>query len=232
MVVALIPAAGRGERLGSRTVPKQFLPLAGVPVLVHTLRRVQSVPEIDAIVVAVPEAYRDYVRQLCREYALEKVCRIVSGGVQRQDSVACTLQTEEAAAADYLLVHDAVRPFTPPELFQRVLEAARLYGAAVPGLPPTETLKRIAPDGAVVQTVVREQFRFIQTPQAFRRELLQRAYAFAQEHHLSATDDAALVEALGHPVYVVEGVRENIKLTYPADFLLAECLLSQQQGSR
>ncbi|GBD06731.1 2-C-methyl-D-erythritol 4-phosphate cytidylyltransferase [bacterium HR21] len=223
MVVALVPAAGHGERFGS-TTPKQFLPLNGVPVLIRTLQRLCQLPDIAAVVVAVPAAWLEFSRQLCQQYGFGSTVRLVIGGEERQDSVARALQTEEVSEAEFVVIHDAVRPFAPAELFQRVLQAARQHGAAVPGLPPTETVKETTPEGFVRQTLPRERLRLIQTPQAFRRELLQRAYDAALQHHLRATDDAALVEALGHPVAIIEGVPENLKITHPLDWALAELL--------
>lgn len=224
MVVAIVPAAGSGTRLKA-SVPKQFLPLRDVPLIVRTLQAVEQVPEIAAAVVAIPEGYAAQLRHLCSQYQLRKVSRIIVGGARRQDSVAKALQTEEARQAEYIVIHDAVRPLVPHWLFQRVLEAAQRYGAAVPGLPPTDTVKEVAADGTVCRTLQREQLRLIQTPQAFRLELLARAYQAAAQQGWEGTDDAALVEALGHPVAIVDGAPENLKITHPLDFRLAESLL-------
>ncbi len=229
MVVAIIPAAGYGKRL-QFPIPKQFLPVHNVPLVVHTLRLLERVPEIGAVVVAVSSEYTERLQQLCRDYNLCKVCRIVSGGAERQDSVANALRTEEARKAEYLIIHDAVRPLAPPELFQRVLQAAQRYGAAIPGIPPSDTIKEITLENTVRQTLPRERLRLIQTPQAFRRELLEEAYRAAMQRGWYATDDAALVEALGHPVAVVEGAWENIKITHPSDIALAEYLLARQRS--
>ncbi len=230
MVVAIVPAAGYGERFGSE-VPKQFMPLRGIPVLIRTLQRIAHVPEVAAIVVAVPEGWLDWCHRLCYEHGLSRGVHLLTGGEERQDSVARALQTEEVGRAEYVLVHDAVRPFASVELFQRVLAAARQHGAAVPGLPPAETVKEATADGFVRQTLPRERLRLIQTPQAFRRELLQQAYSAAARHGLRATDDAALVEALGHPVAIVEGMRENLKITYPSDWALAELVVCSEGSS-
>lgn len=228
MVVAIVPAAGQGQRFGG-TIPKQFLPLNGIPVLIRTLQRLRQLPELGAIVVAVPAAWLDFSRRLCQEHGCDGAVRLVIGGGERQESVARALRVEEASRADFVVVHDAVRPFAPAELFRRVLEAARQHGAAVPGVVPTETIKETTPEGFVQQTIPRERLRLIQTPQAFRRDLLQRAYEAAFQHHFRATDDAALVEALGHPVVVVEGAPENLKITHPLDWALAQLLTHAEQ---
>ncbi len=226
MVVAIVPAAGLGTRLNA-PLPKQFLPLRNRPLIVRTLQAIENVPEITAAVVAIPEGYAAQLRHLCSEYQLSKVRRIVVGGATRQDSVAQALQAEEVRQAAYVVIHDAVRPLAPCWLFQRVLEAARQYGAAVPGLAPTDTVKEITANGIICRTLQRERLRLIQTPQAFRRELLEQAYRAAAQCGWEGTDDAALVEALGHAVAVVEGAPENIKITYPLDLIVAEHLLEQ-----
>jgi 2-C-methyl-D-erythritol 4-phosphate cytidylyltransferase len=226
-VVAIVPAAGRGERFGA-SVPKQFLPLQGIPIIVHTLRCMQAVEDIHAVIVAVPAGFEELVHTLCREHGLSKVHRIIPGGKERQESVALALQSPEVATAELLVVHDGVRPFASPALFRAVVAAARQYGAAVPGIPPPDTVKWVSSDGMVQQTLPREHLRLIQTPQAFRRELLQRAYEAACRRGLRATDDAGLVEALGHPIAVVPGIPENIKITHAADLAFAEALLHQR----
>ncbi|MCS7177240.1 MAG: 2-C-methyl-D-erythritol 4-phosphate cytidylyltransferase [Candidatus Kapabacteria bacterium] len=226
MVVAVVAAAGSGTRIGGK-LPKQFLHLCGYPLIVYSLRTLQLVPSVDAVLVTVPQGYEESLLHLCREQGFTKVRRIVCGGPERQDSVANALQTEEVAGADYILVHDAVRPLAPAELFERVLAAARRHGAAVPGVPAVDTIKELDACRNVLRTLPRESLRYIQTPQAFRSDLLLRAYAEATQKGLRATDDAALVELLGHPVYVVDGAPENIKVTYPHDLIVAEALLQR-----
>ena len=216
-VTAIVPAAGRGQRMGAER-PKQYLPLGGRPVLWHVLARLEASPLVTDIVLVVRREDIDYCRRhLSTSGGFAKVSALVPGGAERSGSVYRGLQETRA---DMVLVHDAVRPFISEELLERVVAATREHGAALPALPVVETIKEVAGD-RVVGTPRRERLWQAQTPQGFDRELLLRAY-HATGTDAMATDDAALVERLGHAVCVVPGEVDNRKLTTPEDLAWAE----------
>lgn len=222
--VAIIPAGGAGKRMASG-VPKQYLPLAGVPVLVRTLRAFQLAEAVDEILLAVPEGDIGEVREtIVARWRLSKVGRVVAGGPERQDSVRNALQhvREEHGI---VLVHDGVRPFIGGDLIGRVVAAAEAFGAATVGVPVKETVKEAGGDGWVIRTVARDGLWLTQTPQGFRREILVAAYDRAVQEGFRGTDDASLVERMGTPVRMVPGEVDNIKLTTPEDFALGEVLV-------
>jgi 2-C-methyl-D-erythritol 4-phosphate cytidylyltransferase len=217
-VAVLVPAAGAGVRLGPG-VPKALRLLAGEPLLVHAIRRVAAAPSVRWIVVAAPAADVETVRALLAPVA---PVAVVSGGAERQDSVAAAL----AAVPDDLeivLVHDAARALAPPELVEAVAAAVREgRPAVIPVLPVVDTVKEIGPDGRVLGTVDRSALRRVQTPQGFRRAVLAAAHAGAAD---PLTDDAGLVEKAGVPVACVPGSELAIKITRPLDLVIAEALL-------
>lgn len=216
-ITAIIPAAGRGQRMGADR-PKQYLPLGGRPVLWHVLARLEASPLVTDIVLVVRREDMDYCRsQLSESGGFAKVVAFVPGGAERSASVYRGLLETRA---DMVLVHDAVRPFISEGLLERVVAATREHGAALPALPVVETIKEVA-DDLVVGTPRRERLWQAQTPQGFDRELLLRAYHAAGTDAV-ATDDAALVERLGHTVCVVPGEADNRKLTTPEDLAWAE----------
>lgn len=214
--VAIIPAAGVGKRFGGPQ-PKQYTTVAGIPVLVHTIRVFQRCGLIDGIVVAVSKEYRETLEALVEDYALNKVRDILIGGSERQDSVAAALQSPTARTADIVLVHDAVRPCVSDELVLRVISAAQHFDAAVPGITPSDTIKEIDADGFVLRTPPRSGLRAVQTPQGFKRSLLQSALAHVRSRGIRVTDDASAVEAFGHRVVLIDGETDNIKLTTRSD---------------
>lgn len=212
-LAVLIPAGGLGTRLGRRT-PKQFLRLGGAPILAATLRHFTHHPDVTAIVVAAPEAHVARTRRLVGRAGRRPV-EVVTGGPTRQDSVWLALQAAPAAA-DIVVVHDAVRPFIDRRLIDAVVAAAAEHGAAICALPVAETVKRVR-DGAVEATLDRSGLWAVQTPQAFRPALLREAHDKARRDGVVGTDDAMLVERLGHPVRVVPGRAGNVKITTPDD---------------
>ena len=222
---AVIVAGGRGVRMGG-DVPKQFLPLLGEPVLMHTLRRFHEAA-VDLIVVVLPQAQHEYWQQLCRQHDFRLPHRVAAGGSERfhsvQNGLSLLPDDEEALVA----VHDGVRPLVAPDTIRRCYEEAERSGAAIPTTPVVETLRSLQPDGSSC-TVPRDRFRLVQTPQVFRLGLLRQAYL--QPFQPAFTDDASVVEAMGHPVALVEGNRENLKLTTPADLLMAESLMERLKG--
>ncbi|NLC71270.1 MAG: 2-C-methyl-D-erythritol 4-phosphate cytidylyltransferase [Desulfuromonadaceae bacterium] len=224
-VVALIPAAGCGRRFGPG-VRKQFLHLGGRPVVVRTLEIFQNHPLIDKIFLIVPADETDCCRQeIVAGYGLAKIAGVVSGGEERQDSVANGLFACGSEADDIVVIHDGVRPMFPAEKLGQVILMARQNGACIVGVPVKDTLKEVA-GGVICGTPDRSRLWQAQTPQAFRYDIIRRAYEAALEGGVRATDDAALVERLGVKVRMIEGSYRNIKITTPEDLLLAEAFLA------
>jgi len=211
-------------------VPKQFLTLGGQPLLVHSLRVLEAADQIDGIILAVPEGDREFcLTEIVSRHEFKKVTNIVAGGDQRQDSVGRALfaVSEET---ELVLVHDAVRPFLTLEMIRLVIEQATKHGAAMVAIPMRDTVKQVGPDRLIERTVDRRNLWLAQTPQAFRRKLLREAHQKAERDGFQATDDAQLVERLGHRVAVVEGSTENIKVTRPEDLAIGEAILAARQA--
>ncbi len=228
-VVALVLAAGRGERLG-RELPKGFVALAGRPLLLHALEAMAVVPEIDRVVPVIPAAAaRRYAILEPELAAIPKLAEPVIGGRERQDSVGAGLASL-GAEARLVAVHDAARPLVRPEAVARVVAAARRTGAAVLVAPVDDTIKRVR-GGRVVETPPRSECFAAQTPQVFRVEILREALEKARAEGRLATDDAQLVEWLGVPVTAVEGDPDNLKITHPQDLAVAERLLRERKSS-
>lgn len=215
-VGVLVPAAGRGERLGGG--PKALRSLAGEPLLLHAVRRLRAAAGVGPVVVAAPPDRLAEVRRLLSDQAL-----VVAGGADRHESVAAALAALPPEA-DLVLVHDAARCLVPVDVVGRVIAALHAGApAVVPVVPLPDTVKQV--DGhAVVRTLARGDLRAVQTPQGFARAVLERAHADATG---PATDDAALVEALGVPVSTVPGAPEGFKITGPLDLVLAEALVGR-----
>ena len=232
LVVALVPAAGRGLRMGG-SVPKQFLSLGGEPLIIQSLRMLQAAPVIDRIILAVPSAEVEYCEdEIVSRYGFTKVTKIVVGGAERQDSVRCAL-AEVPSDTEIVLIHDAVRPFVTLRMITEVVTMARKEGAAIIALPMRDTVKQVRTDGMIERTVDRAALWLAQTPQAFRRDWIETAHRKAHAEGVRATDDAFLVEWLGHSVAVVEGSGENIKVTRPEDLVIGEAILaSRKTGGR
>lgn len=237
-VVALVPAAGRGERMrralgaagdGDRGIGpgKLFLPLAGRPILRRTLDALQASPAIEAIWVAAPPGQAGLFAARLHDWGLERVS-VIEGGESRQESVRRLVEALPASV-EWVVVHDGARPLVDPALVDRVLAAALREGAAACGLPVHETVKRVGPDGLVVETVDRSGLWTVQTPQVFRRELLLEAHRRALADGVSGTDDAVLVERAGHPVRMVPGSPANVKVTTPDDLARAEAWLGRER---
>lgn len=209
-VIVIVPAGGAGARMGMR-LPKQYLTIAGVPVLVHTVRALGRARAVEGIVVAAPAERVEATRALLARHRLGRVSAVVAGGADRQESVWRGLQATPAGV-EWVVVHDAVRPFVTAALVDAVLAAARLSGAATCGVAVSETVKRVR-DSMVEATLDREGLWLVQTPQAFRRELLWEAHDKARRDGVTGTDDAVLVERLGGRVAMVPGAPENLKIT-------------------
>lgn len=229
--VALVPAAGRGLRMGGH-VPKQFLLLGGQPILVHSLRILQASPFIHEIILAVPQAERQYcLDQIVATGEFGKVTKIVPGGERRQDSVRHAL-AEVSEDTEIVLVHDAVRPFLTEDMVRKVVAAAAEQGAAIIALPMRDTVKYVGVGGVIERTVDRRPLWLAQTPQAFRRSWLEEGHRKAHLDGIHATDDAHLVELIGKPVVVIEGSGENIKVTKPEDLVIGEAILNSRTAAR
>jgi 2-C-methyl-D-erythritol 4-phosphate cytidylyltransferase len=214
---AIIVAAGAGTRFGE---PKQFAYLKGKPVLEWTLEAFQAHPEVEAIVLVLPDD--EGLKHYRLRYA--KVVDCVRGGERRQDSVWQGFRLLDAAAPEVILVHDGARPLVGPELVSRVIAAARADGAAVPVLAIEDTVKDVR-EGRVAGTVDRTFLARAQTPQGFRFEVLKKALEAARRDRFYGTDEAALAERLGIPVTAVAGDPRNVKITTPVDMNIAEALL-------
>jgi 2-C-methyl-D-erythritol 4-phosphate cytidylyltransferase/2-C-methyl-D-erythritol 2,4-cyclodiphosphate synthase len=225
MVGAVIVAAGRGARMGAPT-NKVFLPLRGEPVLTWTVRAFEQSDAIGAMVLVAHPDEIAAVSGLLEAAAFVKVAAIVAGGEERAESVRAGLAALPGVA-DLVAVHDGARPLVSPGLIAACVAACREHGAVVPALPQMETMKRASPDGAFRETVDRRDLYAVQTPQVFRRDWLEAAYARAAEEGYSGTDDASLVERLGYPVRWVAGERANLKITLPEDMEMAEALLAR-----
>lgn len=222
--VALVLAAGRGVRMGS---PKAFLPLGGKPLLAWTLLAFESLPWIQEIVAVV--AQED--TQRCQEevimpYGIVKA-RVAVGGKERQDSLANGFEAIGAPCC-LVAVHDGARPFVEANTVKTALAVAKEDGAAVVAVPAKDTVKVVDAHGWVQETLDRQRLWMVQTPQVYRYEVLKVALEEAHRHGRSATDDAALVEALGRPVRIVPGSYENIKITTPEDLLFAEVIVQER----
>jgi 2-C-methyl-D-erythritol 4-phosphate cytidylyltransferase len=235
-VIVIIPAAGLGSRMAGaatgKAPAKQFTELNGIPVLIHTLRKFASVPAVSEIVIALRKSEAENFAPRLEQEKFAKPVRIVEGGEHRQESVSKALQAISAADSDLVLVHDAVRPFVDRDVIASVIEAAAKHGAAIAALPAVDTIKQVdrTADGAVVNaTIPREHIVLVQTPQGFRFHLLKQAFEEAARDGFTGTDEASVVERMGHAVAVVMGSPRNIKITTPLDLELAEFYAAQEE---
>jgi len=241
-VFVIIPAAGLGTRMGGLTAgakpvrvtatSKQFAEIGGAPILIHTLRKFDVVPEVSQMVLALRAEDAAAFRPRLQKEGLRKKVTIVDGGEHRQQSVANGLASIDAEPDDVVLAHDAVRPFVDAEIIRNVILAAVRHGAAIAGLPAQDTIKQVertAEGAIVVSTIPRARVVMAQTPQGFLYDVLKKAFDEAQNDGFQGTDEASLVERTGHVVAVVMGSPQNIKITTPADLELAEFLLGQEQ---
>lgn len=228
-VVAIIPAAGSGLRMRCK-VPKQFLKIDGRPVLALTLDAFENCSAVDAVILVVPPVEVEYCRRaIVGRYCLKKVGAVLAGGETRCDSVRLGM-TAAGDGFELVVIHDGVRPLVKPLLIERVIEAARISGAAIAGIPARDTVKEV--DGElVVKTYDREKVWLAQTPQAFRFSILVDAHERSGSGcFVEPTDDASLVERAGGTVVVVPGDEDNIKVTTPRDIAMVKFLRSKAHG--
>jgi 2-C-methyl-D-erythritol 4-phosphate cytidylyltransferase len=229
--VAIVPAAGTGNRMGGER-SKQYLTLAGMPILVHTLKVFDECPLVDGLLVVVPPQDIEFVRDTVLEpWRLKKVAGVIAGGKERQDSVRAGVEALDRET-DLVIVHDAVRPFITIELISQCIRAAREEGAITVGVPAKDTVKEVAPDGRVLRTCDRSLMWLTQTPQAFRRNIIENAHRAAVRDGFRGTDDTSLVERLGIAVRMIRGEYSNIKIPTPDDLILAETMLAGRRESR
>jgi len=215
----VLAAGGRGRRFG-RAVPKQFLKLRGKPILQHSLERFAGLAAVREIVVVVPEEHARRAAAIIRRSGVRRRCQVVAGGAERQESVGRGLRALDPACR-IVLVHDAARPLVSAAVVERVIRATRRFGAAMAALRVSDTIKREGQRGFATETVRREQLWAAQTPQGFRRSLLERAHRQAVQEGVVGTDEASLLERMGKKVRLVEGSPKNLKITTREDFLLA-----------
>ncbi len=224
-VLAIIPAAGAGVRMGGET-PKQFLSLEGVPIVVHTLRKFSDADTIDEIYLGVRPEDMDRAHAEIQRESFSKPVRVVAGGVTRQQTVTLALR-EVRSNAEIVVVHDAVRPFVTTEMIRLAVEAARKSGAAILGIPSVDTVKQVERQ-TILGTIPRERIVLAQTPQAFHFDVLKEACDRAEADGYEGTDESSLVERLGRTVTVLMGSDRNIKITKPSDLPLARLFLAQE----
>ena len=224
----IIVAGGKGLRMGS-DIPKQFLPIGGKPVLMRTLERFRAYSEALQIILVLPETQQNYWRKLCQQYDFQVDYQIANGGQTRFHSVQNGLALIPDDAEGVVGVHDGVRPFPSIEVIARCYETARTAKAVIPVIPIVETVRQILPSNQSNPntpssiTVPRDQYRLVQTPQTFDIQLLKAANR--QPYNDGFTDDASVVESYGHQITLVDGNRENIKITTPYDLKIAEILI-------
>lgn len=216
---SIIVAGGRGSRMGSE-LPKQFLPIGGKPVLMHTLEAFYNYNAQVQLILALPVDQQTYWAQLCSEHHFTIPLQVVDGGETRFHSVLHALSFVEGDGL--VAVHDGVRPFVHPDTIDRCFASAFEHGAAIPVVDVVDSMRKVS--GETSKAVSRADYRLVQTPQVFDITLLKDAYH--QPYQPSFTDDASVVEAFGHDIALTAGNRENIKITTPFDLIIAEALLA------
>jgi len=225
-VLAIIPAAGTGIRMGG-TTPKQFLSLEGVPIFVHTLRKFAASDAIDEIFLGVRPEEMDRAFQEISKENFAKTVRLLAGGASRMETVARCLD-QAPPDTDVVVVHDAVRPFVELAMINQIVDAAREDGAAILGIPSVDTVKKVERQ-IIIGTIPRERIVLAQTPQAFRYTVLRQAFDRALAEGYYGTDESSLVEHDGHTVKVLMGSDRNIKITKPSDLPLARLFIAQER---
>jgi 2-C-methyl-D-erythritol 4-phosphate cytidylyltransferase/2-C-methyl-D-erythritol 2,4-cyclodiphosphate synthase len=228
-IAAVIAAGGTGSRIGA-SQPKQFLEVAGKPILVRTVEAILALERVVRVVIALPAEHISRAEEMFAPTLWPVPVLCVPGGPTRQESVRLGCM-KTPADVDILLVHDAVRPFCDLEMLRRVVAAAWRTGGAVPGLPATETIQRVSRRGRVLKTPPREELCAIQTPQCFRAAVLRSALERAARENFEGTDESSVVRWAGHTVLVVQGSPENIKITRPLDLEIAERLVADKERS-
>jgi len=222
MIIAVIPSAGKGERLNFKK-PKQFLEIKGKPLFIYTLQKFEKHPQIDGIVLSVSSEYIKETEKLISFYNLKKVLKITEGGKTRQESVFKGIEVSPPET-EIFLIHDAVRPFVSLALISEVIENTKIFGACVPAIPVRDTLNRVFLR-EVKENVDRTNLFCIQTPQGIRAKILRHLLERAQKENLIFSDESTLLLHYGYRVRIVDGSFINYKITYPEDLFLAEKLI-------
>jgi len=225
MIVAIIPSAGKGERLKAEK-PKQFLEIKGVPLFIYTLLKFEKHPEVEGIVISVSPKYIKFTEKLVSSFGLKKVLEIVEGGKTRQESVFYGVKASPPQTKIFL-VHDAVRPFVSLNLISKIIKTTKIFGASVPAIPVRDTLNKVI-DEKVVENIERTNLFCIQTPQGVKAEILKNVLEIAQKENLVFPDESSLLLHYGYKVKITEGSFINFKITYPEDFFLAEKLIDHK----
>ena len=223
MATAIFPAAGQSRRMRSAT-NKNFLELAGQPILIHTLLKFSKSDKIDNLIIAAASDEVVIIEEMLTNYKDLKPFQVVVGGSERQYSIANALKVV-SDDCDVVLVHDAARPLVSVDTIDSVVEAAKIYGGAIAAMPEKNTIKIIDGNDFVVDTPPRSKLVSVQTPQGFKREIIMQAYEQAERDNFLGTDDASLVERLGYKVKIIKSDYKNIKITTPEDILIAEAFL-------
>jgi 2-C-methyl-D-erythritol 4-phosphate cytidylyltransferase len=224
-ITAIVPAAGRGVRLDS-SVPKQFIEINGKPILIHTLSKLDSVDMISNIIIAAHTSEITLINKLTKDFGIKKVTDVVAGGAERTQSVRNAFN--RIGSADYVLVHDAARPFITEQGIVDMVHAGILYGAAINAIPVTDTVKLVDKDNMITMNVDRKGLWLAQTPQVFKYSTMLDAYNNYDGKPIDVTDEAGIMELAGIQVRVVEGSIFNIKITTEADLNLARLIAGIQ----
>jgi 2-C-methyl-D-erythritol 4-phosphate cytidylyltransferase len=227
MVAAVIVAAGKGVRM-QEPLRKQYLSLAGLPILARTLLIFSGCDLVDHIYLVIPKDDSDFCRKkIISQVKVNRDIDLVSGGARRQDSVYNGLQKVDPNCS-IVVIHDGVRPFVNNDQLVATIKGARKFGACILGVPAYDTLKQVDAGDNIVHTLQRDTIWLAQTPQTFRCDLIKKAHKKAREEGYRGTDDASLVERLGEPVKMIRGSRGNIKITHKEDLVIAHCLLASE----
>lgn len=228
-IKAIILASGSGTRFSGES-PKQFQELDGAPLIVHTLKPFYLHHQIDEIIVIVFENFIENTRDWINRHGIKKVSKIETGGKQRQESSSVGLE-HCGQDTGFVLIHDAVRPFVSLTLLDELIEKVKKYGAVVPTIPPTDTIIEVNELGFIEKIPNRETLKCVQTPQAFKYEIIKCAHEHAvREGIKNVTDDCSLVSRLGHPIYTIKGDEKNIKITFPQDLEIADAILKKSKN--
>ncbi|MFP8784397.1 2-C-methyl-D-erythritol 4-phosphate cytidylyltransferase [Planococcus plakortidis] len=222
--IVVLPAAGSGKRMKADR-NKLLLELSGKPIFIYTLEVFDRDPDCEGMWLAVKEDERELIEKYVERYGIKKVKGYATGGAERQDSVRAGL--EMAGQCGVVLVHDAARPFISPSVIRELVEQANESGAAIAGVPVKDTIKKVR-ESVITETVNRAELWMIQTPQAFRYELLMEAVQRAKADGFLGTDEAMLVERMGHPVQIVESTYDNVKMTTPDDLIYGQAILASR----
>ena len=225
---AVVLAAGNSKRMGK---DKILMPIGGVPVIAHTLKALQSSDSIDDIVVVTKYESIQEIADICNNYGVSKVSRVIRGGKTRLESALIGV-SNVSEKATLIAIHDGARPFVSEKLIERTVHAAKTHSAAAPAVSSSDTVRILNSKGAVAETPDRELVAIVQTPQVFQAELIKAALTRAMDKGIRVTDDCSAVEAMGYKITIVAGEADNIKLTTTKDLYAAEGILAERSGKK